>query len=145
MKNASTVKEIVQIARDGLEFYQDAATEVKSERLKAVFSRMANHKRQLITALSTNLALNDEEVPTDGTMAGSIRKGYAEVRTMLGANEDKTYVTQLEETEDRLLHHFEDALKDCDDVGVKTLLQQHSPQVRACHDEMRALKQQHAA
>jgi len=145
MKNASTVKEIVQIARDGLEFYQDAATEVKSERLKAVFSRMANHKRQLITALSTNLALNDEEVPTDGTMAGSIRKGYAEVRTMLGANEDKTYVTQLEETEDRLLHHFEDALKDCDDVGVKTLLQQHYPQVRACHDEMRALKQQHAA
>jgi len=145
MKNASTVKEIVQIARDGLEFYQDAATEVKSERLKAVFSRMANHKRQLITALSTNLALNDEEVPTDGTMAGSIRKGYAEVRTMLGADEDKTYVTQLEETEDRLLHHFEDALKDCDDVTVKALLQQHYPQVRACHDEMRALKQQHAA
>jgi len=145
MKNANTVKEIVQIARDGLEFYQDAATEVKSERLKAVFSRMANHKRQLITALSTNLALNDEEVPTDGTMAGSIRKGYAEVRTMLGADEDKTYVTQLEETEDRLLHHFEDALKDCDDVTVKALLQQHYPQVRACHDEMRALKQQHAA
>ena len=145
MKNASTVKEIVQIARDGLEFYQDAATEVKSERLKAVFSRMANHKRQLITALSTNLALNDEEAPTDGTMAGSIRKGYAEVRTMLGADEDKTYVTQLEETEDRLLHHFEDALKDCDDVGVKALLQQHYPQVRACHDEMRALKHQHAA
>ena len=145
MQNANTVKELVQISRDGLEFYQDAMNEVQSERLKAVFSRMAGNKRALIAALSSKLAMNDEDVPTDGTFAGSLRKTYADVRAKLSSNEDKVYVTQLEETEDRLLHHFQSALDDTTDPSVKGLLQQYYPQVKACHDEMRSLKQQLAA
>jgi uncharacterized protein (TIGR02284 family) len=145
MQNANTVKELVQISRDGLEFYQDAIDEVQSERLKTVFSRMAGNKRTLIAALSSKLAMNDENVPTDGTFAGSLRKTYTDVRAMLSSNEDKVYVSQLEETEDRLLHHFQKALDDSTDPSVKGLLQQYYPQVKACHDEMRSLKQQIAA
>lgn len=145
MKNADTLKEIVQISRDGLEFYQDAQNEVESERLRAVFARMANNKRTLIAAFSSRLAMNDEEVPTDGTIAGSLRKVYTDVRASMSSNEDKIYVAQLEETEDRLLKHFSDAMADSTDPAVKSLLQQHFPQVRACHDEMRTLKQQLAA
>ena len=145
MNNANDVKELVQISRDGLEFYQDAMNEVESERLKSVFARMAGHKRTLIASLSSKLAINDEDVPTDGTFAGTVRKTYADLRAMLSANEDKVYVSQLEETEDRLLKHFDKALADATDPTVRGLLQQHYPQVRACHDEMRALKQQLAA
>lgn len=145
MKNASIIQEIVQISRDGLEFYEHAASEVKSDRLKGVFGRMAGHKRQLISALSTDLSIRNEDVPTDGTIAGSIRKGYADVRAALSSNEDKVYVAQLEETEDRLLEHFNDAIANCDDPTVKALLQKYYPQVRACHDEMRSLKLQYAA
>lgn len=145
MQNASTVKDLVQISRDGLEFYQDAMGEVRSERLRSVFDRMAASKRTLIDALSVKLAVNDEDVPTDGTFAGSLRKVYADVRATLSSNEDKVYVAQLEEAEDRLLKHFEQAIKDATDPSVRALLQQHYPQVRASHDEMRALKQQLAA
>jgi len=145
MQNANIVKDLVQVSRDGLEFYEDAMSEVKSERLKDVFSRMAGHKRTLIAALSSKLAMNDENVPTDGTFAGSVRKTYADVRAMLSSNEDKIYVGQLEEAEDRMLKHFEEAIADTSDPSVKSLLQQHFPQVRACHDEMSGLKHQLAA
>lgn len=145
MQNANTLKDLVQISRDGLEFYEAAITEVKSERLKSVFTRMAGHKRTLIAALSSKLAMNDESVPTDGTFAGSVRKTYADVRALLSSNEDKVYVAQLEEAEDRLIKHYEKALEDATDPSVKGLLKQHFPQVRAAHDEMRALKHQNAA
>jgi uncharacterized protein (TIGR02284 family) len=145
MQNANHVKELVQISRDGLEFYQDAMNEVQSERLKSVFSRMAGNKRTLIAALSSKLAMSDEDVPTDGTFAGSLRKTYTDIRAKLSSNEDRVYVSQLEETEDRLLKHFEKAIDGTTDPSVKGLLQQHFLHVRACHDEMRSLKQQLAA
>lgn len=145
MQNANTLKDLVQISHDGLAFYEDAINEVQSDRLKSVFSRMAGHKRTLIAALSSKLAMNDESVPTEGTFVGSVRKTYTDIRAVLSANEDKIYVAQLEEAEDRLLKHFEKAIEDATDPSVKGLLQQHFPQVRAAHDEMRALKQQIAA
>lgn len=62
------------------------------------------------------------------------------MRAALTKADAKIYVLQLEESEDRLLHHFEDALEKIDDPTVKNVLQVHMPQVRACHEQMRELK-----
>jgi uncharacterized protein (TIGR02284 family) len=145
MQNAHAIKELVQISRDGLEFYEDAMKEVKSERLKGISASMAGHKRTLIAALSSTLATHDESVPAEGTFAGSVRKAYADVRATLSSNEDKVYVAQLEDNEDRMLKHFEKAIEDATDPSIKGLLQQQLPQVRACHEQMRTLKHEVAA
>jgi len=69
-----------------------------------------------------------------------MRQMYADTRATLAKDEDATYVAQLEEAEDRILHAFEDALEDSDN-DVRALLAVEMPKVRACHDRMRALKQ----
>lgn len=143
--NATLLQEIIQIARDGAKFYDDARNEVKNPQLKETFARMAGHKRDLITALGGRLEMIGEEVPNSGTFAGSLQKSYADIRAALSANEEKVYVAQLEEAEDRLMHHVEDAIKDATNPEIKSQLQAHLPAVRACHDEMRALKQRWAA
>lgn len=145
MKNADTLQELVSIARDGAMFYDEAGKEVNDPSLKTLFLRMADHKRALISALSGKLAAAHEDIPTEGTVLGKLRRVYTDVRTSLSSNEAKVYVAQLEETEDRLLEHFEEAITSTDDPTVRSILQNHMPQVRACHDEMRALKQRLAA
>lgn len=140
MQKADTVKELVQIARDGATFYEESIGKVEDPRLKSIFTDMAKHKREVIQSLSSTLRVNDEDVPEDGTIAGKFRQGYADVRAALTKDDAKVYVTQLEESEDRLLHHFESAINGVDDPSVRSLLQTHMPQVRACHDQMRALK-----
>lgn len=140
MQKADTLKELVQIARDGAMFYEDSIQKIDDPRLKSIFSDMAKHKRDLIQSLSSTLRVNDEDVPEDGTIAGKFRQGYADLRASLTKDDAKIYVSQLEESEDRLLHHFEDALEKIDDPSVKNVLQVHMPQVRACHDQMRELK-----
>jgi uncharacterized protein (TIGR02284 family) len=40
-----------------------------------------------------------------------MRQMYADTRATLAKDEDATYVAQLEEAEDRILHAFEDALE----------------------------------
>lgn len=145
MKDIDTVKELVQIARDGAEFYDDARKEVEDPELKNVFRNMTDHKLGVIGALSGQLAMMAEGVPESGTLVGTLRKVYADVRANLSSNEDKVYVVQLEEVEDRLLHHFEDAVKTVENSSIRSSLLEQMPQVRACHDQMRSLKQRMAA
>jgi uncharacterized protein (TIGR02284 family) len=143
--NAKQLQELVQIARDNADFYESARDDVKNPALKDLFTRMAAAKRGLIQSLGARLALSGEEVPDSGTMAGNLRKMYADMRASLSKNDDAIYVAQLEEAEDRLLEHFNESLQSLDDVRMREAVSAQLPQVRACHDEMRALKRRMAA
>ncbi len=145
MKNANTLQELVQIAHDGVEFYTEAGKEVKDVDLKATFARMASAKRDLIASLSTKLIASNEDVPTDGTVVGKLREMYADVRASISSNEEKIYVAQLEATEDRLLEHYDAAIKEVEDPLVLAMLKAHMTRVQACHSEMRNLKLRFAA
>jgi len=141
MKHADTVQDLVRIANDGAEFYRDALDKTSNPRLREVFSRMLNHKQSLAGSLRGTLTRNFEDAPKDGTFAGSLRKTYADLRAKLSSNEDNVYVAQLEETEDRLLKHFEDALQEAsDEPALKSVLLTQAAEVRACHAEMSRLK-----
>ena len=139
-RNITALRDLVQIARDGADFYAAAEPEVTDARLKTVFERMAASKQDLIDALSGRLEMIGETPPSTGTTLGALRKAYTDVRANLTADNEKVYISQLEETEDRLLHHFEDALRDSDNDEIRSQLQAHLPRVQACHDEMRRLK-----
>lgn len=141
MTHADTVQDLVRIANDGAEFYGEAMDKTQNPQLRNVFSRMREHKQKVASALRAQLRIDQQEAPSEGTFAGTLRQTYADLRAKFSSNEDKVYVSQLEETEDRLLKHFQEALTEVTDPSVKALLQAHAPQVRACHDEMRALKQ----
>jgi len=145
MKNANTLQDLVQIARDGVEFYTEAGKEVKDADLRATFARMADAKRDLIGSLSTKLIASNEDVPTGGTVAGKLRQMYADVRASISSNEEKVYVAQLEEAEDRLVEHYDAAIKEVQDPLVLAMLEAHMTRVRACHSEMRGLKLRFAA
>jgi uncharacterized protein (TIGR02284 family) len=143
--NAKELQELVQIARDNADFYESARDDVKNPALKDIFTRMAAAKRSLIQSLGARLALSGEEVPDSGTMAGNMRKMYADMKATFSKNDDAIYVAQLEEAEDRLLEHFNASLQKLDDVRMREAVSAQLPQVRACHDEMRALKRRLAA
>jgi uncharacterized protein (TIGR02284 family) len=145
MNNAKALQELVQIARDGVSFYTDASTEVKDIGLKSTFARMIEAKRDLIASLSTKLVSEQETVPDSGTFSGKLRQLYTDIRANIGSSEEKVYVAQLEEVEDRLLEHYESAIAEIDDPIVLAMLKAHLSRVRDCHAEMRSLKLRFAA
>ncbi|WP_417660740.1 PA2169 family four-helix-bundle protein [Pseudomonas sp.] len=134
------LNELIEITRDGKRFYEHAITEVKDVRLQTMFRDLSTVKTQIIEALAVKVAANDKTPATGGTMMGKMREVYADARATLSSDEEATYVSQLEEAEDRILHAFEDALEDAE-PDVKALLAVEMPKVRACHDRMRNLKQ----
>ncbi len=139
-KPATTLNELIEITRDGEHFYSDAIGQVKSPHLKTVFRAIADAKVQLISALSQHVRAHGEQPSNDRTFAGSFRELYTDVRARLTHEKDVTYVAQLEQSEDRLLHAFQEASEDVNDSGVKQVIAQYLPKVRMCHDQMRNLK-----
>src|SRR5579863_2506111 len=144
-KLAATLNELIEITRDGQTFYADAINRVDNPHLKTVFRAIVDAKAQLIGALSEHVRVYGEQPSMDGTFAGSFRKLYAEVSARLSNRKDATFVAQLEESEDRLLHAFEQAAKDSDDLALQQIVAQYLPKVRLCHEQMRNLKMSLAA
>ena len=145
--NTDVLQELVQIARDSKSFYESAAKEAADANLRLDFQRMAEIKGELITQLSGQISARGETPETSGTFAGGLRKGYGELLAHMRSKQGaaKTYTAQLEETEDRLLKHFEQALRDVESPQIRDVLNAQLPKLRQCHDEMKRLKLKLAA
>lgn len=139
-KTQHTLNDLIEIARDGGEFYTEAASKVDNPELASLFTRMAGHKREIVNGLTADVAATGGEPADSGTMAGSMRQAYANLRAALG-NRDYAYVAELEEVEDRLLEAFRDTIQDGDTpAAAKAAAQRYLPQVVECHEIMRDRK-----
>ncbi|MBJ6979769.1 MULTISPECIES: PA2169 family four-helix-bundle protein [unclassified Luteimonas] len=135
-----TLNDLIEIARDGGEFYTEAAGKVENAELSALFTRMAGHKREIVSGLSAEVAAAGGDPADHGTMVGSMRQVYAKARAALGET-NYAYVAELEELEDRLLDAFKDTLEDSDTpVVARAAAQKFMPRVTECHDIMRNRK-----
>lgn len=139
-RTTHTLNELIAIARDGREFYREAAQKVEDAELQALFTRVAGVKDAIIAELGAAVQAVGGEPEDSGTLRGSMQEMYGKLRAALGDRE-YGYVAELEESEDRLLHAFEDAAGDertppaARDVVARLL-----PEVRSCHDVMRTRK-----
>jgi uncharacterized protein (TIGR02284 family) len=135
-----TLNDLIEIARDGADFYAEAAGKVENAELSTLFTQMAGHKREIVTGLSADVAAAGGNPADHGTMVGSMQQAYGNVRSALGDN-NYGYVAQLEEAEDRLLKAFKETIADNDTPSAaRAAAQKHMPRVQECHDIMRNRK-----
>jgi len=144
MSTQSTIEnrlnDLIEIARDGKSFYEEAATKVKDAELSALFTRIAGVKGRIVAALSSSVAASGGKPAEHGTMVGSMQQFYGKVRAAFG-DTNYGYVAELEESEDRLLGAFKDVLKDNElPPAVRQEVTQLLPEVQECHNVMRARK-----
>lgn len=145
-KSTDLLNELIEIARDGKQFYLDAATKVSGADVQQVFRTQANVREQLINDLSQHVVLRGDVASRDETLVGKTRKLYAEILATLSSDRDGIYISHLEEVEDRLLDHYRKALDDAESEDVRRVLVLHMPTVQSAHDRMKSLKRKkHAA
>src|SRR2546427_655831 len=88
MSTQSTIEhrlnDLIEIARDGKSFYEEAATKVKDAELSALFTRIAGVKGRIVAALSGSVAASGGKPAEHGTMVGSMQQFYGKVRAAFG-------------------------------------------------------------
>jgi uncharacterized protein (TIGR02284 family) len=139
-KTAHTLNDIIEIARDGQDFYTEAADKVKDAELSALFTKIAGVKSQIVSSLSSTVAATGAKPAEHGTVVGSMQQFYGKVRATLGDTQ-YGYVAELEESEDRLLKAFKDTLTDSDTPpAARAEVSRLLPLVQETHDVMRNRK-----
>lgn len=100
MSTQSTIEhrlnDLIEIARDGKSFYEEAATKVKDAELSALFTRIAGVKGRIVAALSGSVAASGGKPAEHGTLVGSMQQFYGKVRAAFG-DTNYGYVAELEE------------------------------------------------
>ena len=139
-KTAHNLNDLIEIARDGQEFYTEAAGKVEDAELAALFTRIAGVKNDIVRSLSATVVAAGGKPAEHGTFVGSMQQFYGKVRATLG-DKQYGYVAELEESEDRLLKAFKDVLTDNDvPAPVRTEVTRLLPEVQETHAVMRARK-----
>jgi len=139
-RSVRMLNQLIESARDGERFYQDAASKAQSTELRGVFQQMAEVRQRLIDELGTHVIARGEVPSTDQTLGGAARKIYADLMAALARDPDGHYLARLEEAEDRLLQRYQKALREAPTPEVAAILKRHEPTVWAAHDRMKALR-----
>lgn len=140
------LNELIAVLVDGIRFHEDAARAIDGP-YQALFQRLASTKRAIVSDLRAEVAFHGEAPAEGGTLAGSLRQHYTDLRARLSEKPDEKYIAQLEEAEDRILRAFTDALTTSERAEVRQVAQNYLPDIKRMHEEMRTLKAQfkHAA
>lgn len=141
-KPSDLLNELIGIARDGERFYLDAAGKVGNLELQVIFREMAQVRQKLIEDLSQHVEARGAEPSQEGTLLGRMHTLYTDTLAALRRDNERIWVAQLEDAEDRLLEQYQAALRDAPSENIRAILERHLLTVRATHDSMKALKQQ---
>ena len=134
------VSSIIKVLNGGIEFYSEAIKKVDSQSVKAVFEKMISDKQAAITTLQPFAVSEQGEYEEDTAMSVDIRNMYTNVISSLTSNSDHTYVSQLEEVEDKILAVLRDALKEDQPAACTMALNGVLTDMKQNHDQMRALQ-----
>lgn len=136
-KVESNLNELIEIARDGADFYHEAAEKVENPALKALFTRIEVNKSKIVTVLSGQLHAIGAEPASSGTVRGTFQQLYGKIRAAFG-DTDYGYVAELEESEDRLLAAFKDVLNNQElPADIRQKVKDLLPDVQETHNIMR--------
>jgi uncharacterized protein (TIGR02284 family) len=140
-EDVSTLAELIQIAREGAEFYLGAADKVRNSRLRDLFHEMAAARARLVAELQSHVGAAATPATPPTSFGLNLRKLYVDLLARTADDSDRSYVAQLEEVEDGLLEATEDAVAEAHTPAIRQVLERHLPRVRANHDRVRAMKQ----
>lgn len=143
MTNANHVEKvssIIKVLNGGIEFYTDALAKVDSQGVKSVFNTIIRDKQAAITKLQPFAVAEQGEYEEDNALAVDARNMYTRLISTFSSDSDHTFVSQLEEVEDKTLDVIRDALDEEQPADCRLVLNAVLADMKKCHDQMKALQ-----
>ena len=141
--NTETLNDLVQINNDRIQGYTKAIEELKPEDsdLKTLFVKMIGESHKLKLALATEVEVLGQDVAEGTTNSGKIYRAWMDVKAVFTGHDRKTVLNNCEAGEDAAQKAYKSALQEDDlSANLRTLITEQKAQLRASHDEIKALR-----
>jgi len=132
---------LIDICKDGRDFYNNAAEKVENDNLKKLFRENGNIREGIIVNLKDYMKNKDDPIKAEGTIGGKTMQFFGQLAAAVSPNTDKAFVTQLEEAEDRSLEEFNKALATSITPELKMRIMGYTKELKHTHYHMKAMKE----
>ena len=139
MKETDVLNRLLQVSEDARHFYRSAAGKVSDRRLGDMFQAFARIRSNISVDLTRIIRDHGGRPAADGTLFGKMKQFFGEIAAQRSDKPEEALVRHLQETEDRGIESFEEALQEDLPTGTKRLLSSHLEILRETHGRMEAL------
>jgi uncharacterized protein (TIGR02284 family) len=134
-----TLNDLIETLKDGKNGFEAAASDVKDERVKAVFQEFAQQRSQLASELQAEVRKLGGDPEKTGSTAASMHRGWMNIKSALGGGE-KSILNEAERGEDSAVKSYEKALAQDLPAEVSGIVRRQYGQVKQAHDRVRDLR-----
>jgi uncharacterized protein (TIGR02284 family) len=138
---ASVLNSLIETCKDGQYGFQSAAETVKNADLKSLFSQLSAQRHQFVGELQQLVRALGEETEKSGSVAGSLHRGWIDIKAALSSGDEHAILAECERGEDSAVGEYRAAL-DHDDLpaNVGLVIRRQYTGVQAAHDRVRDLR-----
>lgn len=136
-----TLNDLIEVLKDGEEGFKTAATDVKVAELNLVFTRYAVQRAEFASELQARVLALGADVETSGSVAGSIHRGWINLKSALSSNEPHAVLAEAERGEDSAVAAYRKALDEAHlDKSTQDIIGRQYADVKAAHDHVKMLR-----
>lgn len=136
-----TLNDLIEVLKDGEQGFKTAASDVKVPDLNLVFTRYAVQRAEFASELQARVLALGADADTSGSVAGSIHRGWINLKAALSSNEPHAVLAEAERGEDAAVAAYRKALDvTCLDAPTQDLISRQYADVKAAHDHVKMLR-----
>lgn len=136
-------KDLIQTLEDGQTGFTQAADKLAdSDRpdLAPRFREFAEQRARFSQELETMAAQYGDDIDEDGSVAGTIHRGWMALKDALSGSDPDGVLDAAEQGEAHAVSEYEKALAEDISTDLRRTVQRHYETIRATHNSVRALR-----
>ena len=140
-KVVSTLNELIETCRDGLDGFKEAAENVKNPELKSFFNDAATERAYCVQELQTEVRNLGGEAEKTGSTAGAIHRVWMDIKGTLTGKDDHAILSECERGEDSAVSAFREALKGGSlPPNVLSIVERQLQIIQKTHDRVKQMR-----
>jgi uncharacterized protein (TIGR02284 family) len=144
-KVITTLNDLIETCRDGLNGFKEAADNVKSLDLKNLFNEIANERGKCVQELQLEVRRLGGDPEKTGSTAGALHRTWMDIKGTLTGRDDHTILVECERGEDSAVNAYKEALKLGLPTNINVIVQRQYQTIQNDHDRIKQLRDSKAA
>ena len=141
----STLNDLIETCRDGMNGFKEAAENVKGLDLKNFFTQTSNERAKFVQELQLEVRRLGGEAEKTGSTAGALHRVWMDVKGTLTGKDDHTILVECERGEDSAVDAYKNAIKLGLPPDILTIVQQQYQIIQRDHDRTKQMRDTKAA
>jgi len=138
---AHILNSLIETCSDGQEGFRSASEDVSNTALKSLFSELSIERGRFSSELQRLVGTLGEEPDSSGSVAGSLHRGWIDLKSALSSGDEHAILAECERGEDSAVAEFRDALEHEElPESVRDVIRRQYLAVQESHDRIRDLR-----